>query len=313
MEVTRDIGVKVEALEKFIEEQIYTLPGIEDHKNKLTVVLTGSRAIGTYSEESDVDIDVICSNEDFYKIQNEMVKLGRTSSVNQSFYNFLEEDFERYFGEGIDRPHFSITPIDTIKRQIENYEDIPLWIWTSCLILKDPNNQFKNIVDNFKGYPKDILIKKIKHRYLLSCYWLIDGYPQHHNRKEDMLMASLSILNGIHELYRLFYLLDGKPYPYSEKLALYVENTKLGKLFKGFLEDIIDLVMGNSNYKDIEVWNRLDNAIERMLYGDVSKEAEYLADECDKALIEAGIDETWVQDGYDNVDELLQGFLGPTP
>lgn len=260
-----------------------------------------------------MDLDVICSRDDFYKIQSEMVKLGRTTNINQGFYNFLEEDFERYFGEGIDRPHFSITPIDIIRKQIENYEDIPLWIWTNCMVVNDPNHQFENVINSFNRYPKEVLIKKIKYRYLLSCYWIIDGYPHHHNRKEDMLMASLSILNGIHELYRLFYLLDGKPYPYSEKLALYVEATTLGKKFKAFLEDIIDLVMGNSVYKEIEVWDRLDSAIERVLYGGVSKEADYLAEECDKALIEAGIDETWVKDGYNNIDELLQGELGPTP
>lgn len=307
-----NIGVSWESLGRYIEDNIFTLPGIESHRDKLTVVLTGSRAIGTYTDSSDADIDVICSKEDYDFIQAEMYKRKLTPNIKQGFYNLPKENWDKYFGEGVGRPHFTITPIDVIKRQIEEYQDTPLWIWSNALVMNDPNNQFRNIIDKFQGYPQDVLIKKIKYRYLLSSYWFIDGYPHNHSRNEDLFSASLSLLKGIHELYRLFYILEGKPYPYTEKLALYVTETKLGQRFKPFLDRIVNMVIGVDE-KGLSSWERLDKAIELILYGNISPEANQLSDACDASMIDVGVEEDWVKAGYDNIDELLYGELGPTP
>lgn len=308
----KDIGVQWTDLQKFIEDIIYTLPGIKNHKEKLTVLLTGSRAIGTYSKNSDVDIDVICTKETYNLIQKEMFDKGLTPNINQSFYYLPENDWDIYFGKDVAQPHFTITPIDIIEKQFRKYDDIPLWIWSNALIINDPNNQFEKIVSSFKSYPENILKTKVKYRYMLLSYWLIDGYPHHHSRNEEMFIASMSILNGIHELYRFFYLVEGKPYPYSEKLSLYVDRTKLGKRFRPFLDKITNLVLGHE-VTEMDVWKRFDKAIELILYGDESPESNELYEACDKAMIDIGIDEKWVESGYDNIDELLHGDLGPVP
>lgn len=39
----KDIGIKWNDLERFISEQIFTLPGINNHEEVLSVLLTGSR------------------------------------------------------------------------------------------------------------------------------------------------------------------------------------------------------------------------------------------------------------------------------
>jgi len=307
-----DIGLKWDDLERYIIEQIYTLPGIDNHEEELSVLLTGSRAINAYSKNSDVDLDVICSKETFEKIQKEMYRKGLTPNINQAFYYLPEKGWEKYFGDDVGRPHFTITSLDVIENQISNYEDVPTWIWTNAVVINDPNDQFKDIVGKFKGYPHEILEKKIKYRYLLASYWLIDGYPHHHKKDEDIFPAMLSILNGIHELYRFFYIVEGKPYPYSEKLSLYVIETKLGSKFKLFIDRIINMVVGIGCERE-NAWERLDRAIELLLYGDVSPESVEFFDACDEAMIMAGIEEGWVKSGYDNIDELLSGKLGPLP
>jgi hypothetical protein len=308
----KDIGVNYTSLNRYINDNIYTLPGIDNHQDKLTVLLTGSRAFGKYTHSSDVDIDVLCTREVYNLIQAEMLKRDFTTSIDQAFYNLPKTGWEQYFGPGVERPHFTITPIEEVKRQIEEYQDIPLWVWSNALILNDPRDQFKDIIDNFHKYPEDILKTKIKYRYLLSSYWLIDGYPHNHAKDADFLSAAMALLNGIHELYRFFFLVEGKPYPYSEKLSLYVTETKLGKRFKPFTDRIINMVVGyDQDEKD--VWKRLDRAIELILYGNISPESNQLFDACDEAMIDAGIEEPWVKSSYDNIDDLLLGRLGPIP
>ncbi|WDV44205.1 hypothetical protein PV797_11775 [Clostridiaceae bacterium M8S5] len=277
------------------------------------MLLTGSRALGTYSCNSDVDIDIICSREIFDNIQRAMYQKKLTPNTSQAFYQLPTEGWDRYFGKEVSQPHFSITPIDVIEDQFKNYNDVAIWIWINAVIVIDPLKQFKSIVENFKGYTDDVLFRKVKYRYLLSLYWLIDGYPHHHkNKEEELFTASLSILNGINEMYRLFFLLDGKPYPYAEKLPIYASSTKLGKKFKAFFDKAINMTLGNG-YEDITIWDRLDKVIEILLYEDKSKEARELSEACDNELLSLGINTDWVELGYDNIDELLHGKLGPTP
>src|SRR5690554_2074882 len=113
-----DIGLKWDDLERYIIEQIYTLPGIDNHEEELSVLLTGSRAINAYSKNSDVDLDVICSKETFEKIQKEMYRKGLTPNINQAFYYLPEKGWEKYFEDDVGRPHFTITSLDVIENQI---------------------------------------------------------------------------------------------------------------------------------------------------------------------------------------------------
>lgn len=306
------MGINPGDLERYIQDFIYNLPGLEDHQEYLTVLLTGSRALGRYTETSDVDLEVLCTREIYNSIQQEMLERGLTTSLDRSLYYLPQAGWEDYFHSGIDRPHFTITPIEEVKRQLREYEDVPMWVWTNALIINDPNNQFHDLVAEYSFYPREVLRKKLKYRYLLSSYWLIDGYPHNHRENADYFPALQALVSGIHELYRFFYLAEGRPYPYSEKLVTYAGETRLGQQFKPFLDRVTDLILGRGQ-KEWDVWKRLDLAIELLIYWDKSPDAVQLGEACDAALRDAGIDEDWVVAGYDNIDELLLGRLGPTP
>ncbi|WP_425448339.1 nucleotidyltransferase domain-containing protein [Dethiothermospora halolimnae] len=208
----RDIGIDWDDLKRYVKEQIYTLPGIKNHKDKLTVLLTGSRAIGTYSKGSDVDIDVICTKEVYNKIQSEMVERGLTTNKKVAFYYLPKIGWDKYFGKEVGQPHISITNIDIIKEQIKSFEDVPVWIWSNAVIINDPRAQFKRIISLFKEYPMEVLKRKVKYRYLLSLYWLIDVYPHNHSKTDEVFSGTLAIVNGINELYKFFYLIEGKSF-----------------------------------------------------------------------------------------------------
>ncbi len=310
-----DIGVSYVDLAKYIDEQIFTLPGIDNHREELTVLLTGSRALGQFSESSNVDLDVICSLEVYEKIQEEMLDKGRIPSKDHAFYYLPDENWERYFGDVVGRVHFTLTPIERLKEKFLAYDDVAMWIWTNALVIVDSKSIFKDFIDEFNGYPKDVLIKKIKYRYLLAHHWLVDGFPHNHQRKqEELFSASLSLLNGIHELYKLFFLLDHKPFPYSEKLPFFVNKTRLGEEFELLLTRIINLTLGYGfEFESIPIWERLNISIESLLYDDSNPDSMKLSREIDRLLLENGVDEKWVRGGYDNIEELLYEKLGPSP
>lgn len=164
-------GIRPEALQRFIDEQIYTLAGTDRHAEVFTILLTGSRAVGIHTEESDIDIDVLC-----------------------------------------------------------------------------PESTFDSV--------------------------------------------------------------HATPYPYLEKLMLLAAATPLGRQFCPFFQELTELIVA-STQPAADVWGRLDTAFRRLCCSDLSEDAKLLQDACSAAMIAAGLDPNWVKADYNNIDELLQGRLGP--
>lgn len=305
-------GIDRSALERYIEEQIYTLPGTDRHGDEFTILLTGSRAYGDYKPTSDVDIDVICPRSVFDSVLRAANESGLIKSTTSFWCSCKDEDWWKYFGKEWGRPHFSITPLETVERQLAEYEDVPLWIWTNARIIADPGGQFARIRDGFQGYPRDVLDRKIKYYWLMSGYWAVDGYPGSHADDSELLAAASSVLNGWNDTLRMCFLVEGKPFPYLEKLMSQAQKTALGRQILPLVQRSVDLVIGKAGL-DLSPWDRLDKAMEPMRMQDPGTEGEWYWNVCADAMLAAGLDKAWVEADYDNIDELLNGSLGPPP
>jgi hypothetical protein len=305
-------GIDPDALRRYIEEQIYSLPGIDNHQDVFTVLLTGSRATGTHAPTSDVDIDVLCPQNVYDIVQREAYQAGIIKSQTSFFCIEAVGEIDCYFGLGLGNPHFTITPLEQVRKQFSDYQDVPLWIWTSARIIADPDGQFKHIRDSFKAYPHDVLMNKIKYHWLRGWYWAIDVYPLHHTTDDELLPAASALLNAINEFLRVFFLVDGKPFPYTERLVRHAADTRLGRESLPYLKGIIDLVVGKL-LPDAQPWERLDAAFESLCCSDKNRDAKLHEEMWDRALVEAGLDVNWVESAFDNIDDLLNGSLGPPP
>ncbi|MEI7832258.1 MAG: DUF4037 domain-containing protein [bacterium] len=307
-----DSGIDPATLQRFIAEKIFTLPGISNHQEVFTVLLTGSRAIGQHAPESDVDIDVLCPREAYEAVLQASYIAGLISTDKSFFCLMPDEEKAHFFGEGMANPHFSITPLDVVAQQLRDYEDVPLWIWTNAQVITDPGEQFQRMREGFRGYPPDVLIRKIKHRWLLAGYAGVDIYPHHHSSDDDLLPAITAVQTRVNELLRFFFLVEGQPFPYSKRLLRLSKMTALGREFCPLLQHAVSLALGIIS-PECPVWERLDEALTSILCEDISPEASRMARACEQAMITAGVDPAWVAADYDNVDELLRGELGPTP
>lgn len=312
MDDLAESGIESQALWRYINEQIYSLPGTTSHRDAFTVLLTGSRAIGAHTPESDVDMDVLCPRRVYESVHRACLEAG-TIRTDLSFFCVLRgDDWHRYFGRQKSRPHFSLAPLEEVEQQFRDYDDVWLWIWTNAAVIADPGGQFQRIVDGFTGYPQDVLVQKIKYRWLLAAYWAIDVYPHHYTGPHDIPAAAASIVNAVNELLRLFFLVEGKPFPYGEKLMPLAPTTQLGREFCPMLQHVIDLVVGRGD-PEPDVWRRLERASELVACSDLSPECRRLEEACARAMVAAGVPEKWVEADYANIQELLMGRLGPVP
>jgi len=299
-------------LQRYVEEQIYSLPGTESHRDEFTVLLTGSRAMGTHTPESDVDIDVLCPQSVYQAVHRASLDAGIIKSPTSSFCTLGDDSWRRYFGEKMWRPHFSLNPLENVERQITECDDVALWIWTHAKVIADPGQQFQRILDGFHGYPKEVLVRKIKYRWLLSAYWAFDVCPYRPSKSyydDEILAAATGVLNAMNELLRVFFLVEGKPFPYTENLMRFAEQTKLGKEFCPVMRQKVDLVVGKTE-PHLSPWERFDQVLD-FFQMDIFNER--LTDACQQAMIAAGVDAKWVEADYNNIYELLSGSLGPVP
>lgn len=160
-------GIDPSALRRFIEEQIYTLPGVDNHAEVLTILLTGSRAFGGFRPTSDVDLDIVCPLAAYKSLQRAAYEAGLIKS-KESFGWWVQrdEDWHRYYGKEVGRPHFSVTALEMVQSQFASYEDVPIWVWTNARIVADPGGQFQRVRESFRGCPRDVLVRKLKYHYL---------------------------------------------------------------------------------------------------------------------------------------------------
>jgi hypothetical protein len=307
-----DSGIDEEALRRFVAEQIYTLPGTDRHRDLFTVLLTGSRAFGMHAPESDVDIDVFCPRSVWESVHRASLEAGLVKAERSFFVTLKDENWDRYFGRHRSRPHFALVPLEEMEARFREYDDVWLWIYTNAKVIADPNGQFGSIVEGFSGYPPDILVGKIKYRWLLSTYWAIEVYPHNRSGDEDLLPAATAVLNAVNDLLRVFLLVEGRPFPYPEKLVRFAPQTKLGREFCPLLLRAVEQIVGLGE-PEPEPWKRLDAACGVVSCSDDNPDGRRLWDACTDAMIAAGVDRAWVKADYGNIDELLLGELGPVP
>jgi len=305
-------GTDGAVLWRSIEEQIYSLPGVDSPRDAFTMLVTGSRAAGIYTESSDVDLDVLCPEPVYLSVQRAAFEAGRVKSERSFWFVLRDEDWHRYFGARMGRPHFSLTSLDRVEEQFRDYDDVGIWIWTNGQVLADPGEQSERIRRAWAGYPQDLLVRKIKYRWLLAGFWDVEVYPHHHSRDDELLAAGTAILNSVNELLRFFLLVEGRPFPYTEKLMRVALTTQLGREFAPMLQRAVDLTVGRTD-TDTPAWRRVERAFEMLCCYDLSADCRRLADACAQAMIEAGVPRAWVEADYDNVQELLSGSLGPVP
>ena len=130
--------------------------------------------------------------------------------------------------------------------------------------------------------------------------WSIDVFPLSSQADDSLLAAATAIVNTVNEHLRLCFLVEGKPFPYSEKLMRLVEDTELGRAVGSILGRPVDLVLGKAE-PDRELWQRLEEAFEILNCYDLSEENRILHDAFANAMVSAGVEPDWVEADYDNI------------
>lgn len=292
--------IKMTTIKEFVINEIFVMPELSEHKDKLNVYLTGSRATGGYTEKSDIDLDIICPQDIYDKIQENFLRSGKTSSIKASFYHLNDIDYHAYFGD-IGNPHFSITPQEKILAKLKNFDEVNMWIWGNAKLLID-NGVSSVFTESLFVFSQDILIEKLKKYYMDYLYFIIDAYPNSDTSKDMKHIAVYSIYSALLSIYRFSFLAEKQPFPYIEKLITHVKTTKLYTAFANVFQEIYGLL---ENIDGEDAWERIEKCRAMLCYDDVYECSEELGEFMDDVMLKLGCDEEWVDAGYDNINDYL--------
>jgi hypothetical protein len=284
-----------------VNQEVLSLQEFQDQENRIGVYLTGSRAVGGYTDTSDIDLDILCARSVFDELQRRFLAAGKTQTSKAAFYTLADSNYRQYFGN-ISPPHFSITPVESVIKRLQDYDEVQMWIWQNAkpvLICPDIEEQLNK---SMNGFPPEVLLRKLKRYYLEHLYSVIDAYPAHQHNNETKHLAAFSIYNALYSLFRFVYLADSRPFPYTEKLLYHLQTTNIGSACASDFLEIFNLLEDISG-KD--AWTRLDKARGMLLFDAAYESARKIDALMTAALREYGCEENWLMAGYDNIDELL--------
>ena len=298
--------ITMTSIKKFVIDEIFVMPELLEHKDKLNVYLTGSRASGGYTDKSDIDLDIICPQDIYDKIQENFFCSGKNKSIKTSYYSLTDIDYRAYFGD-IDVPHFSITPQEKVLTKIKHFDEVHMWIWSNAKLIID--NGISSVFDeSLFVFPQDILLEKLKRYYMDYHYYIIDTYPNHDTSSDMKHIAVYAIYSALLCVYRFAFLAEKQPFPYTEKLVTHIKTTKLWKDFSSIFQEIYRLLENTSGE---DAWSRIEKCRGMLCYDDVHECSDKLSKFMDNVLLEAGCEKEWVDAGYDNIDDYLLSPFSP--
>ncbi|MCK5001027.1 MAG: hypothetical protein KAS23_15900 [Anaerohalosphaera sp.] len=302
-------GLDAAKVDRFVEEAIYSLPGVEDEQRDIGVFITGSRAAALHQKDSDVNVNLVCSKAAFDRIGRQLADAGIVRTRENLFISIEPESAASYFGQRISQADISIICLDTLQKNLSEFNDEWMWVWQNAVRVADPGVRVEGLVEKYKFYPHDVLVRRIKYHWLRVGYWLLDVYPYPRGVESnaEILCAVNAILNAINEFMKVFLLAEDKCYPYQKHLSRVAASTRLGgkycSLFKKYCTAIVSGQPDNT-------WERLDEIFEKLCCCDKSTEALALWDHCSNAMVSAGLSRNWAEADHDNINEMLMGQLG---
>ncbi len=214
----------------FFEEDFFSK--YPELKNSISIIIVGSIATANYDKYSDIDLDVLFSNEkDFDSL---LAKIKR----------YKNELRAKNIPIQIHRPR-TYKEIDSALKSWE--KDGMLREYSQAVVVSDPKNRFKTIQSKYKWYPKNIFKEKLlwlfaemifeyEERYLVAV------------RRGDIYFGEVVKMKVLKYLLTIL-LLVNKKYPAFDK-HLYQDIKTITTLPKGFLKVVEKTIASHSLRKN---------------------------------------------------------------
>lgn len=224
------------------------------------VLLTGSASIGYVDALSDIDLEVI-STEDSSR------KVGETCGS------------EQFSGADV---WWEWVTLNELENALKDWkDDVDLWVYSKSKILYDPKYKIKTLLAKYRHYPRKVWFEK------LFLYWFFATAHAPYDsgkaiQRNDLLSAQLYLNQAIEYYTALIFILNHSFVPYRKWRLR--ELDKLAYKPENYEESMLKILTAKSwRKKEFEDKQRIVNELAIVL---------------EKKLVEAGIAEEKVKNPW---------------
>jgi predicted nucleotidyltransferase len=276
-------------IHQYAQKIVLTHPLLKKNKDKLAVVLAGSRSVGYNVPSSDYDFLVVCDEDIFGEIALLAGKEPGSIGIDLP----LDQDkIKMDFGVEVD---LAVYRLNQVAKAFNNYKDVVLWIWTNAVVVVDPMKHVSTLQQSFTGYPRDVLEEKLKKHFLNDFHLSVHGITYRYE-SQNIFSVVHAIASKVAEFCRLCCLLDNKPFPYEKWLLEECKRTTTGQQIFPFLEQAITCIThlgGDLEQKSADV--------KKALYALDMKACSIV----EETLVSWGIERNWIESAYADVPNVI--------
>jgi len=273
----------------YIQNVVLNSPLLEDSREKISFVLSGSRAVGYHVPESDYDFLGLCDSNTYTHVAKLAGKSPFASVIGISLNKEAAE-----LGGGI-KADVNLFERSRIKQAFQNYVDVVIWIWINTKIIVDREDTIRNLKRSFTGYPREILERKLRYHWLRDFDLSVHSMT-YQPKSQNVFSVVFALSSKIAEQCKLCCLLDGKPFPYDKWLLRACGETELGAKLSPIFHRVTAILTKLEN--DLtKNWTMVREAIDTM---DIEA-----CDILEDALVKWGFEREWIDDSLHDLGDML--------
>jgi len=278
-----------EQAHEYAQQIVLAHPALVEFRDRVGVVLSGSRAVGYHVPSSDYDFVVLCDRETYAQIAGKAGVESTVTSVD------LFVDMQRVRQEtGMDLD-LNVFESARVERGLAEFKDVLLWIWTHARPLHDPTGIIQRLQAGIAAYPREVLYQKLVRHYLMDFHLSVHGITYRYE-SQNLFSVVHTLGAKIAEYCRMCCLLDGRPYPYEKWLLRACRETTTGARLAPYLERALHHVthLGDDLVENAE-------RVRQAVYA-LDTEA---CDVLEEAMVAWGFDQAWLENAYSCLSDVL--------
>lgn len=205
----------------------------------LGVILVGSAGKGYHNEHSDVDLEVVVTEERYNELQKNFQKFIHTEKYDVIF-----------------------TTIDVLQQVKQSGKDVDHWWYKDCPVLLDKTGKLKGVLREITRYDVESRLKRLKHYYL--GFWENSLYSmsclRHNNDRSARIYAALAM----QELIRLLFNFNNR---WAPKMQWAFREIKLLKKKPANIESQIESILIEPDSSKLSIlWNEIAKLLREEKY-----------------------------------------------
>jgi len=280
----------MEKIRVYIQSLLSNNPLLANFRDKIGVVLSGSRAVGYHVPSSDYDFLGLCDFETYARIASLAGNAASAAGIDILRPN--EKAVELGDDASADMTLFER---GCIEQALRSYNDVVTWIWMNSRIVVDSGNIIQSLKQGFGQYPREILEQKLKYHWLRDFDLSVHSMT-YHAESLNLFSVVFTLSSKIAEFCKLCCLLEGKPFPYNKWLLRACQDTEVGAVLSPLFKRVLKIITSLGNNLG-DNWTMVKEAIEIM---DTAA-----CDIMEDALIKWGIGREWIDNSLHELGKVL--------